>query len=279
MREHLYKFENYPDREFPVYLSVQKGREYLAGLHFHDDIEVMEVLSGTVMLRAGTERILCNAGEVVYIPPLVFHEILSRTEDAAIRGLVFDPILLRSEVLQNDYSALFRESSLHRFCSESSLTEELRTILGFTAQAYPGSDDISRAELLSGLFRFLSIFLRGDVVKKERRLSANDTRIRPAIDYIEKNYSRKVAVSDLSTILSVCDDHCIRLFTAAVSKTPAEYITDVRLRHALQLLADRQYSVQMVSELCGFSNVSYFSKVFKQKLEMSPSDFRNRLPK
>jgi AraC family L-rhamnose operon transcriptional activator RhaR/AraC family L-rhamnose operon regulatory protein RhaS len=112
------------------------------------------------------------------------------------------------------------------------------------------------------------------IIRNSGASATNYLRIRPAVEYIEKNFNQKITVSQLSALLSVCDDHCIRLFKAAVSKTPTEYITDVRLRQGLKLLTDQKYSVQMISELCGFSNVSYFSRVFREKLGMTPSEFR-----
>lgn len=277
MKEKLYKFENYPDQEFPVYLSVQQGRERLAHLHFHDDIEIMQVLSGTVILRAGNERTVCSAGDIAYIPPLALHEIVAETEDAAIRGLVFDLSLIRFESLRTDYPALFRESILHRFTVDSEYHTELTESLERIAKGYPEQSDIEKLEISSELFRIFSLFLRAGIVQKDWHSSTHYIRIRPVTEYIEENFSRKITISELSRLLNVCDDHCIRLFKAALSKTPSEYMIDVRLRHAMKLLSEQEETIQTISERCGFTTVSYFSKVFRERLGMTPSEFRKSI--
>jgi len=279
MKENLYKFENYPDQDFPVYLSVQQGRKHLTHLHFHDDLEMMQVLSGKVTLRAGNERTVCSAGDIAYIPPLALHEITAETEDAAIRGLVFDLSLIQLNSLRTDYPALFRESTFYRFSGNSEYHAELTESLERIAKAYPEQTDAAKLEISSSLFRLFSVFLRAGIVQKDWHSSTNYIRIRPVTEYIEQNFHRKITISELSGLLNVCDDHCIRLFKTALSKTPSEYIIDVRLRHAMKLLSEREETVQMISEKCGFTTVSYFSKMFRERLGMTPSEFRSSVLK
>ena len=56
----------------------------------------------------------------------------------------------------------------------------------------------------------------------------------------------------------------------------AEYIGEERLKRAMALLMDSDKSVQEIAVLSGYANVSYFNRIFKAKLEMSPSEYRRR---
>jgi len=53
-------------------------------------------------------------------------------------------------------------------------------------------------------------------------------------------------------------------------QSPIEFIKTIRLNHALELLQSRKYMVTEVSELCGFSNIGYFSIAFKKYFRKSP---------
>ena len=69
-------------------------------------------------------------------------------------------------------------------------------------------------------------------------------------------------------------DNFAELFKLHFHQTPSRYITLQKLEYAKQLLATPHLSVMEISELCGFSDVYYFSKVFKAQTNQTPSAYR-----
>ena len=55
--------------------------------------------------------------------------------------------------------------------------------------------------------------------------------------------------------------------------TPRSYIIFLRIKYACDLLKSQMYNVTEISELCGFSNVYYFSKCFKKQMGVPPSEY------
>ncbi len=73
-----------------------------------------------------------------------------------------------------------------------------------------------------------------------------------------------------------CVDHMRRLFREQVGKTPQEYLSSLRIRSAKKLLASRSvsnYSVSEIATMVGYSDVSYFSRVFKRATGIMPSAY------
>lgn len=72
-----------------------------------------------------------------------------------------------------------------------------------------------------------------------------------------------------------------RLFTQCYGISPKQYILELRIRKAKQLLTDGRQSITAVSEQCGFSGVYHFSRFFKERTGLSPTDFarQNRVYK
>lgn len=68
-----------------------------------------------------------------------------------------------------------------------------------------------------------------------------------------------------------------RRFKALTGQTPMEYVIELRMKKAQQLLAQTSLSVKEISALCGFSGEYYFSNFFKANFGMSPSAFRNSI--
>jgi transcriptional regulator GlxA family with amidase domain len=82
------------------------------------------------------------------------------------------------------------------------------------------------------------------------------------------------SIDEALTEHGYCADHMRRLFREQVGKTPQEYLSALRIRSAKKLLASRavsNYSVSEISNMTGFSNVSYFSRAFKLATGMPPS--------
>ena len=57
--------------------------------------------------------------------------------------------------------------------------------------------------------------------------------------------------------------------------TPTEYINGARLRYAKWLLATSSFSTGEISEICGFSDLPYFCRKFKEAFDSTPSDYRS----
>ena len=81
-------------------------------------------------------------------------------------------------------------------------------------------------------------------------------------------------VQELSAQLGVSKSHLVRVFSAEMGVGPGQYLTGVRLDAAKALLARRDYPLEVVATLCGFSGANYLCKVFKKHTGQTPAAFR-----
>ena len=95
-----------------------------------------------------------------------------------------------------------------------------------------------------------------------------------AIEDIRQNYAGLYGVEELSERLGVSKSHLIRVFTAAVGVPPGRYLTGVRIEAAMKLLLHREYSLDVVASLCGFSGANYLCRVFKKETGQTPAQWR-----
>lgn len=100
--------------------------------------------------------------------------------------------------------------------------------------------------------------------------------LRGAVHYIERNIMRSdLSNSLLAKQLGISEVYLRKLFAAYCQKTPKQYILDIRLKKAKQLLSDTAITVTSVSEECGFSSLYHFCRVFKNKTGMTPTEYAN----
>ena len=69
--------------------------------------------------------------------------------------------------------------------------------------------------------------------------------------------------------ITIINHKKIKSFT---DQSPTDFIKTVRLKHAVELLQSRKYTITEVSEICGFASVGYFSTVFRKYFGKSPSE-------
>ena len=95
-----------------------------------------------------------------------------------------------------------------------------------------------------------------------------------AIEDIRRNYAGLYGVEELSERLGVSKSHLVRAFTAALGVSPGRYLTNVRIEAAMRLLLHREYTLDVIASLCGFSGANYLCRVFKKTTGRSPTQWR-----
>ena len=98
-----------------------------------------------------------------------------------------------------------------------------------------------------------------------------------ALALIHKNYAQLYGVEELSEELMVSKCHLVRVFSSAVGTSPGKYLTAVRLAASKNLLCGKDYSIEVVAALCGFSGANYFCRVFRRETGISPLVYRKKM--
>ena len=269
-----YKFEKFIEPQFPIYASRQMGRPELVQNHYHGSAEIMCVLEGRIKMLIGTVYRECEKGDIIFIPPSMVHEVFSLTEDAAIQGMVFDLSLVEVAALQLDFSELFRRSQGLQYVitSKAEGYAELCGYIKNILDVYGSFSAGSRIQIASNLLLIMARLIRLFSLEESAH-DKNYKKLRAVLSYVEKNYTEKIQISELSEIIHVCDDRLIRLFKEVTGETPIEYIMNLRIEAAIKLLSTTDLSVADVAEKVGFGSDTYMTRVFRQKLNTTPGKY------
>ena len=98
--------------------------------------------------------------------------------------------------------------------------------------------------------------------------------VQQAMEDMRAHYAGLYGVEELSQRLGVSKSHLVRTFTAAVGVSPGRYLTTVRIEAAMRLLLHREYTLDVIASLCGFSGANYLCRVFKKETGKSPAQWR-----
>lgn len=274
MNKDYHFFEPYEDRRFPLRATAVEHCTQLIHTIIHEDAEFLYIKKGTVTVYLGATSYTCREGDILYIAPMTVHSATAETPDASIRGLVFRQSLLQPALDEREFKRV--TACIDRyFAADDAAATALSALFWQTTDAFTSRRATYRMEARAYLLLLFAELLRHVDVADDKPPDIYYRRVQPALDYIEAHYAEHITLSDLSTLINVSEDHFIRLFKQATQRTPFSYILDYRIEQALKLLGSDTYSIAQISDMTGFSNVQYFSQVFKDRVGVSPSVYRN----
>lgn len=93
-------------------------------------------------------------------------------------------------------------------------------------------------------------------------------------EYIDVNFRRDLSLRQLAALYFVNEKYLGRIFQAETGLSMRQYLNQVRLSHAAQLLADTQEPVLHIALDCGFQNISYFNRQFMARYACTPLQYR-----
>lgn len=101
--------------------------------------------------------------------------------------------------------------------------------------------------------------------------------IRTAIKYMEENISDpELSNSKLAEASGVSEVYFRKLFKESLGMSPRQYILQARVNKAKHMLENGNKSIEEIHIACGYSNIYYFFKVFKEKTGYTPTEYRER---
>ncbi|REK71884.1 response regulator [Paenibacillus paeoniae] len=147
-------------------------------------------------------------------------------------------------------------------------------------QAYQVLGEEVSLERLSQAVRSLTdlrIWVRSTLTRTitySRQAQDNETVMDKVKSFISQHVSQSISREDISRHVHLHPDYLSRLFKKETGQSLVEYILDEKMVIARELLSGTELSVSDVASSVGYSNFSYFSKVFKSTVQMNPNEYR-----
>lgn len=239
----------------------QKGRK---------DYQILYVANGKTHFWFDGKEEIVSAGHMVLYKPEEIQKYVYYLEDnpevfwihftgsdvkniLAYHGISLDEHVFYCGVLP-DYKALFRK-----------IIQELQLC------RYGYEDYIASL--------FNDILLLVDRQQHEQKKATGDVQeqIERAAAYFNENYNTKISIDDYAESLHISTNWFIHNFKQYAGMSPAQYILSLRMVNAQSLLERTTYNIKEISEIVGYENPLYFSRVFKKEIGKSPALYRKEM--
>jgi AraC-like DNA-binding protein len=234
------------------------------------------IISGDRRVITPYERFDAHAGDVTAMPPGMYHRTLSKSGTPyvnyliKISGEVADQFC--REVDPDIWDYIFEQK---RLSFDESSRRKIVDIMEDMLEIYSGGATYL-AVLLKGLLFRLLVFLRDNNISSDRTPFKSELSkdIMEAMYFIEKNYSEPIKLSDAAECIGFSEGHFSRLFSSQVGISFSNYLVNIRLRHAKELLINTRLPISDIALQTGFGSGDYFSACFNKREGISPTAFR-----
>ncbi len=136
------------------------------------------------------------------------------------------------------------------------------------------AEQVSQLGSLDDILAWLDSFCeKVCVLLSDRKENRSDRLVFLTKRFIQEHYREKLTLSDIADHLKISSGHLSSTFSRYMNQTVSDYIAEVKITHAKELIDSGQYLIYEIADQLGFENAYYFSKVFKKVTGMSPKNY------
>ena len=245
--------------------------------HDHDAHELLYVVSGEIAVCIGDEEYVGKPGSLL---------IFSRFEEHSVRVLTKEyrryTLLVSPDISRGAENYLLSSVLINRFrgfrhiidCRESGA--EIEEVMRMMSDEYSRREPMYERLLDSMLMRLLIVIYR---ISPELFLTdenRNTEIVRKIQARFEHNFSDHYSLASLASEYHVSPSHLAHVFKEITGYSPIEYLMSCRMSVAKNLLSTTEKSIKEIIDLCGFSDESNFSRMFRSRIGCTPSEFRRQ---
>jgi beta-xylosidase/AraC-like DNA-binding protein len=186
-----------------------------------------------------------------------------------------------SDSFMDRYYPDYRNSRFEVFSQEIEMGREImldkmRKLLVELMITYSRKDESYQIEMQGYICDILLILIRrfkqrGTAIEK---MDANDIRLTKMVDYLEKNYHQVITLEDMAQKFYLSTGYLSRYFKQKMGMGFNRFLMEIRLKHSVKDLVYTDDTISQIAMKNGFANSKSFSKLFKERYEVTPHIYR-----
>jgi len=254
-------------------INIYVDGEGEESLHFHQEVELLYVFEGKVELAVLNDQFSMNKNDIIVINANFKHQY-TVSQGTILCKLQIPYQFLCDNLGYNDI--IFGCNSMKE---ENEAYAKLNAILIRLLGAFVKNDSKQNCfSQQSLLYQLLDILVTDFLISNNDKLfleKNKDERMYKINNYIQSNYNKAITLKDLSEYLFLSMSYLSRYFKKNYGMNFLEYLSSVRMHHAMEDLLFTDLNITRIAVENGFANSSVFSKKFKELYQVSPSQYRN----
>lgn len=266
--------------EFPIelYHLDNSHPRYEMAAHWHTDIELMRVLKGQLKVRLDTNEYLAQEGDIIFVNSETVHSAIPNA------GCVYQCIVMKFDKFSvaDPNCKFFIENLLSREVLVKEYHKSTKNdICDSINYLFDSLNELTKGykfSVVSALYKILATIIDQELFSSGSKSaiihSSNITTLKNVLSYMRENYDKQISLEDIAEMAEMSPKYFCVFFKNITGKTPFEYLISYRIECSARKLLNTNSSVTEIALSCGFNDLSYFIKTFKNYKGISPAKFR-----
>lgn len=282
LRKDLSEQVKYDYRGYLAYIrrgELSRYPDYAALCHWHDDIELIYVLSGKMDYQINGETVGLSVGDGLFVNARQLHFGFSRERNECIFICVLlHPLMLcATEFMAETFvNPVIQNQGMPWLLLKKGVPWQ-ENVNQSIVKLYEASRKETPQLLIQSLFcQIWDALYRGMPEQRTNsiRQSGDQMVIQEMIRFIDRHFAESLSIAQIAAAGHVSPSKCYHLFHDYLHQTPVEYMTRLRLEKSIDLMKETDQSLTEIALSCGFSGASYYSEMFRRYYGCKPSHYR-----
>lgn len=257
--------------------------KFTVPLHWHPETEIIYLKKGTFTFTINMKEYVQEAPALIFISTEIIHSIQIDAENEEW-ALVFDLGMLSFENYDGIQYKIIRplmEGEMHFpqiLRPEDEVWSEVARLYEEMFKDAMKKELSAYLRVKAGLYNLIACLYQNGYLKNAVGIQEADTGkldiLKKVLSYIRKNYNKKLSINEIAGVAGMNAQYFCRFFKRNTGKTVTEYMNDIRINQAARRLSESEDKIIDVAGQCGYDNIGYFIKRFRQSKGISPSAYR-----
>lgn len=270
---------------FPIACYADDFRICDVPWHWHEEWEAVRIVQGSCLVAAGSDKAMLGAGEGFFIHSGALHGCW----DTDCSGCIFHSMVFHPRLVGGSPDSIYHQQYIQPLLNHAGpelvvLKPDIpwqKQVLDAIEVAWqqcvqePEGYHFQIRNALSELIWLLYCHLSPGTTAVSSKDMRSAHRIKSMLRFIHAHYGEELNSAAIAASASISESECLRCFRSTISVTPIQYLKQYRIRQASRLLRETQQKISDIATVCGFQDMSYFTKVFREVMGCVPTQYRN----
>ncbi len=272
------------DNSNSISIRYEELEQFYPHWHYHDEFELVYIHKGSGIRYVGDGIAQFQTGDMVLLGSGLPHVWQSNPLEnvSGEKKAVFTVIHIRQEFVHNEFFNLSMMSNIRKLFHESA--QGISFLKFKSAEKYFG--EIQKANSADKIIKLLELLSKLSKHKKTELLSSkefnmalfdlNNDRLTNIFNFIIQKFRGKINLNTLADMVHMTPEALCSYFKRKTRKSIFSYIIDLRIGFSCKLLMNSDMNIEQVSQESGFPSTTFFNRKFKDKMHITPKQYRKQ---
>lgn len=253
--------------------KLVKSYEYLINSSWHENFEICKVVKGNFDMIISNKKYFVQPGDLIVIKSGEIHFFDNKEEDNCLEIFTFDPLILYNFI--KDFGALKTHIKSEEL-KKAGIDKKIDKCFSNIFSEFGKQDSSSQILVKANFLEMYGLLLR--YFEDKNKIKGNLSKfivIHNIIDYISDNYNEDITLACLSDKFNYSPQYISSAFVTCTGINFKEYLDNIRISKATQMLYETTMSISEIATECGFDNIRTFNNVYKRVAGVTPKNVRS----